>query len=172
VVRFSAEQALNHPWIKENRRPPLKVAVQGRLNNLRNYRSDPITHTVMTLIAHQSLADSNEQKMVFMELSSNHDGCLTRDDLIVNGCSEYEAEAIILRANSSQTGSLSYAEWLVASSEKKELMSLDNLKNVFDSMDVKKSGFIDTEQLAKFVDGSGPVGENLSFEQFVGSLHS
>ena len=135
--RFSAEEANNHPWIKENRRPPAKVAVQGRLDKLRNYRSDQVTHTVMTLIAHHSMADSNEQKSVFMELDSNHDGSISKTDLIEHGCSDYEAEKIISQANSSQTGKLSYTEWLVASSEKKELMSRDNLWNVFDFMDTK-----------------------------------
>ena len=74
VGRFSAQEALNHPWIKKNREVSLKeVGMVERLDNLRNYRSDQITHCVMNLIAHHRMVDSNEQKLIFMMLDDNQD---------------------------------------------------------------------------------------------------
>ena len=144
VGRFSAQEALNHPWIKKNREVSLKkVGMVERLDNLRNYHSDQITHCVMNLIAHHRMVDSNEQKLIFMMLDDNHDGTLNEDDLVKNGgCTEEDAEKIMKEANGSKSGALSYTEWLVASSDKSELMSAENLKKVFDWLDTRKKGII------------------------------
>ena len=51
-------------------------------------------------------------------------------------------------------------------------MSNENLKNVFDYLDTRKSGFINRTELLKFVDLSEPLGDELSFDQFIDLLQS
>jgi len=58
-----------------------------------------------------------------------------------------EAHKIIEQANLSQSGSLFYSEWLVATANKDELLAEENLNCVFNFFDKEKCGFVGIDEM-------------------------
>merc|ERR1712203_785421 len=78
--RYTAEQALNHDWIKNKAPKATNVSLQaGFVDNLRSFRSqNKLKKAALHIIANQLNADSIKQlRDTFMMLDENGDGQLT-----------------------------------------------------------------------------------------------
>ena len=166
--RYSAEEALCDHWIMSQKEiHEQKINPQSktmRLQNLRDFTQHPylkILHVIKTLIAHKCKRKEGEQKQIFLNLNTEQNGSisvfeLTEALLVFHedyGQALEEAHKILLQANLSQSGSLLYSEWLVASANKDELLTDENLDHVFKFFDKANSGFLGSEEMiGAFVD--------------------
>ena len=112
-------------------------------------------HVIKILIAHKCKLNSDEQKGIFMNLNTNEDGSISIVELTGalllfhgdEGSAEEEAYKILYKTNLSQSGSLNYSEWLIASANEDELLTDENLRHIFEYFDEKKTGFIGADEM-------------------------
>merc|ERR1712050_707603 len=96
--RYTAEQALNHAWIKERAPKAKDVALQsGFFDNLKGFRSHtklvkPAMYSIPNLLSEDQIKNL---KQIFMQMDGNQDGQLTaaemRDGLAKAGLQDIPA---------------------------------------------------------------------------------
>lgn len=108
--------------------------------------------------------EKDELSQIFMSLDKNGDGALTHDELLEGYCKLYgnkerainEVKYLLDVADADNNGVIDYSEFLLASANKKKLLSKGNVKQAFDLFDtVNKllfkiqdhSGFISPEEI-------------------------
>jgi calcium-dependent protein kinase len=196
--RYSAEQALNHDWIK-NKAPAAKnVSLQSSfVDNLRGFRSqNKLKKAALQIIAGQlSEGQIKNLRETFQALDNNGDGLLTsvemRDGLAKCGLKEVptDLQAILQDVDADGSGVIDYTEFLAATLDKKLYLqeqqcwsafrvfdrngdgriSLEELKHVLNSGDVSDAfAGQDMEALMKEVDTSGD-GE-IDFDEFMSMM--
>ena len=91
--------------------------------------------------------DTEEQKRVFNEIDGRNDGKITKRELVkafkeINNESlaSSEAHEIIDNAGSKGNGYIDYSEWLIASSKRRDLLSLEKLERAFDFFATLENG--------------------------------
>jgi calcium-dependent protein kinase len=196
--RYTAEQALNHDWIK-NKAPAAKnVSLQASfVDNLRGFRSqNKLKKAALQIIAGQlSEGQIKNLRETFQALDNNGDGLLTsvemRDGLAKCGLKEVptDLQAILQDVDADGSGVIDYTEFLAATLDKKLYLqeqqcwsafrvfdrngdgriSLEELKHVLNSGDVSDAfAGQDMEALMKEVDTSGD-GE-IDFDEFMSMM--
>jgi len=96
---------------------------------------------IATQLMDKKEKDSLQQ--TFMALDKNHDGKLSQEELMegytnIYGNSELakqEVDTIMKNVDADNNGYIDYSEFLIASTNKKKLLSKDNLKKAFDLFD-------------------------------------
>jgi len=196
--RFSAEQALNHGWIKDKAPQAKNVSLQsGFVDNLRGFRSqNKLKKAALQIIAGQlSEGQIKNLRETFQALDNNGDGLLTsaemRDGLAKCGLKEVpsDLQSILQDVDADGSGVIDYTEFLAATLDKKLYLqeqqcwsafrvfdrngdgriSLEELKHVLNSGDVSDAfAGQDMEALMKEVDTSGD-GE-IDFEEFMAMM--
>jgi calcium-dependent protein kinase len=164
--RCTALQALNHPWIKKNEQSQNcnteQVAV---LNNLHKFQAHTKLEQAVYLYIMTQLISNKEKddlRKVFESMDINHDGQLSKDELIEGytkiSKSRVEAEAmvneIMAEADPDGNGVLDYTEFLVATCNKKTMLSEESLLRTFKMFDDDSSGYITIDEV-KMILGCG-----------------
>jgi len=199
-TRCSAERALNDTWVKD-KAPKAKAVTLGRkmVDELRGFRMhNKLKKAAIQLIASR-LDDSAIKKLreTFTALDKDHDGRLTKDELIqgleATGIQEIpQAMTDIMNGiDSDGSGEIDYSEFLAASLDKRHYtldsavreafnffdknndgkISRDELREVFKDDDLKTAvgGASNLEKLLQEVDKNGD-GE-IDFEEFMQMMH-
>mmetsp|Transcript_38780 Transcript_38780/g.44119 ORF Transcript_38780/g.44119 Transcript_38780/m.44119 type:complete len:494 (-) Transcript_38780:360-1841(-) len=163
--RITAEQALQHPWIKENDDTTVdnKVAISG-LNKLKSFRAEQkLQQATLTYIASQlaSKDETEELKALFQSLDINGDGMLSRDEikvgygkLIGEEAAEEEVEKIFQTCDTDGSGTLDYTEFIVATLDKKAVLSKEKLESTFKMFDKDGSGSISASEITSVLGGT------------------
>jgi len=165
--RYTAEQTLNHEWIK-NKAPKAKpVTLSGNfVDKLRGFRShNKLKKAALNIIAGQ-LSEDKIQKLrdTFMSLDENGDGLLTpaelKEGLAKAGLSEIPADIqeILKDVDSDGSGVIDYTEFLAATLEKKSYDKEEVLWSAFRIFDTDGDGKITQAEL-KAVLASGDCDE-------------
>ncbi|CAK9073302.1 unnamed protein product [Durusdinium trenchii] len=136
--RFTAEQALNHIWIKEkaphSRKEPLNTT---SVSNLKNFRStNRFKKMALQVIATQLSEDKIENlRKQFLALDSNGDGMLSikeiSDGLKAAGMKDNDLKHILAGVDFDGSGSIEYKEFLAATLDKKHYLQEDALWSAF-----------------------------------------
>lgn len=192
--RYTAEQALNHVWVK-NKAPkaqdlPLCV---GLVSNLRAFRShNKFKRTVLHVIASQ-LGENQIKSLrdAFMKLDNNGDGLLTaqeiKEGLGKAGFEEIppDLQQIMEEVDSDGNGMIDYTEFLAATLDRKTYLQEDvcwaafrifdrdgdgkisksEIINVLGDGDVRSLQMRDIVELMNDIDGNGD-GE-IDFKEFM-----
>merc|ERR1711920_860707 len=137
--RFTAEQALNHDWIKNKAPKAANVNLQSQfVQNLQNFRGhDKMKKAALNVIA-VNLEDKQimELRNTFTSLDQNGDGLLTAKEM--------------------RTGM-----------QKAGLTNIPNLEKIFEEMDIDGSGIIDyTEFIAACLDKETYMQEDVCWSAF------
>lgn len=193
--RHTAEQALNHVWVK-NKAPKaenVNLNSSGLVANLRGFRSqNKLKKAALHVIASQ-LGESQIKALrdTFMALDNNGDGLLTvnelKEGLAKAGLKEIPADLqqIMEEVDSDGSGVIDYTEFLAATLDKKVYMSedvcwqafrifdrdgdgkisQDEIKEVLKDSDVQNAAAKDMAELLADIDKNGD-GE-IDFEEFM-----
>jgi calcium-dependent protein kinase len=145
--RISSVNALNHIWFsKEIKQSSELKSTVNVMQNLQEFRS----HTKMEQAVYMYITthlisnkEKTELRVVFESMDTNHDGQLSKDELIEGytkiSNNRLEAEAIVedilQTADPDGNGFIDYTEFLVATANKKNMLSDEKLKATFDMFD-------------------------------------
>merc|ERR1712048_182725 len=155
--RYTAEQALNHEWIKNKAPKASNVALSsGIVDNLRGFRSqNKLKKAALHIIANQLDADSIKQlRDTFMMLDENGDGQLTvkemKDGIQKAGLKEVppDLQQIMEEVDSDGSGVIDYTEFLAATLDKKMYTQEEVCWQAFRVFDKNGDGNISKEEIA------------------------
>jgi len=156
--RFTAEQALNHEWIKNKAPKAAAVSLEGNfVDNLRGFRStNKLKKAALHVIAGQ-LSESEIKKLrdIFISMDKNGDGSITISELKQaiekSGLKEIPADLqqILEGIDSDGSGQIDYTEFLAATLDKKAYEKEEVLWSAFRVFDANNDGNISKDELEK-----------------------
>ena len=172
--RYSAKQALSHPWITKHRRNKIldKNKLSEVVTNLRNYSAKlKLQQLTLAYIVHNltSKEDCEFLREVFIIFDESGSGKLTKDQLIKglnNILSPEESEKEVNRLMSiidvDGNGFIEYEEFLRAGLNKEKIITKENLETSFKLYDINKRGKINAKELGMVLgQGDDNHGENV-----------
>ena len=165
--RYSARQALEHPWIKKNKNKHHIVSsqtLQHIVNNVKKYSAThKLQQATLAYIVHNLIRkeDTDHLRAVFIYFDNNGDGRLTRDEL-VKGLnmvlpleeSEKEVNRVMKVIDVDGNGFIEFEEFLRAGLDKDKILTEDNLKVAFKLFDINTRNKVSPIEL-KQVLGNG-----------------
>jgi calcium-dependent protein kinase len=177
--RYSAKQALSHPWIVNHRRN--KVLDKAKLNeivvNLRNYSAKlKLQQLTLAYIVHNltSKEDCEFLREVFIIFDESGSGKLTKDQLIKGlniVLSQEESEKEVNRLMSiidvDGNGFIEYEEFLRAGLNKEKIITKENLETSFKLYDINKRGKINAQELGKVLGQGDDIYEDKVWQELI-----
>ena len=164
--RFTAEQALNHVWIRKTAPKAIDAPLeQAHVDNLKNFRhQNKLKQAALHIIA-QQMPDSeiSNLKNIFTAIDKNGDGSLTVAE-IMDGIEKsgmrveqlpFDLKEVIASIDSNASGVIDYTEFIAATLEKKKYMREDRLWSAFKVFDIDGNGTISKAELHKILNGGG-----------------
>ena len=148
--RPSAVQCLEHPWFDilnspmNNTHGPSSPAFKDALSNMKKFTAKWKLQqaTLAYMVLH--LTSSEEQGgllKIFQSLDKNGDGVLSRDEIreaystYWEDIEESKLDAIMENLDIDNSGFIDYTEFVIASMNKKKVLSKHNLEIAFDMFD-------------------------------------
>eukprot|EP00746_Dinoflagellata_sp_MGD_P158868 gnl/MRDRNA2_/MRDRNA2_86576_c0_seq17.p1 gnl/MRDRNA2_/MRDRNA2_86576_c0~~gnl/MRDRNA2_/MRDRNA2_86576_c0_seq17.p1 ORF type:complete len:505 (+),score=116.36 gnl/MRDRNA2_/MRDRNA2_86576_c0_seq17:88-1602(+) len=160
--RYTAEQSMNHVWIKNKAPKAQAVPLQASLvDNLKGFRStNKLKKAALHVIAGQ-LDESaiKNLRSVFLQLDDNGDGLLSvqemRDGLTKAGLKEIppDLQQIMEQVDSDGSGVIDYTEFLAATLDKKAYLQEDVCWSAFRVFDRNGDGKISMAELEQCLAG-------------------
>jgi calcium-dependent protein kinase len=155
--RYTAEQSLNHEWIKNTAPKAANVSLQNSnmVDNLRSFRSqNKLKKAALHIIAGQLNEDQIKQlRDVFMALDENGDGLLTsnemKEGLQKAGLKEIppDLQQIMEDVDADGSGVIDYTEFLAATLDRRMYVQEDVCWAAFRVFDRNGDGQISEEEL-------------------------
>jgi calcium-dependent protein kinase len=139
--RLSAEEALNHPWIKNMASLPNKKFSEQQYKNLKKFRdSERLKKAVLHYMASQmSAKESHSLDELFMCLDVNGDGRLSVEEFkkgLSGVKSEEEVKSIIEAIDVDQNGYVDYNEFVAATMDASVFLNEKKILHAFNLFDV------------------------------------
>jgi calcium-dependent protein kinase len=171
--RYTAIKALNHPWLQNGREDTVSSEeTKELLNNLSQYNAQyKLQQASLTYIVSQLVTNKEKEQLqkVFIALDKDKDGKVSKEDLI-QGFNEYfgddypakeQVEAIMDQIDIDGNGYIDLTEFVIATINKKNLLSEERLMAAFNVFDQDKNGSISVDEVKNVLsDGSDiPNGE-------------
>lgn len=156
--RFTAEQALNHEWIKNKAPKAAAVSLEGNfVSNLQGFRStNKLKKAALHVIATQlSETEIKALREIFSAMDVNGDGSVTvqelRQGIEKAGLKEIPADlqSILEGIDSDGSGQIDYTEFLAATLDKKAYEKEEVLWAAFRVFDANNDGNISKDELEK-----------------------
>jgi calcium-dependent protein kinase len=180
VDRPTAEEALKHPWIVENRiaaserlkqRKSVNERAMDALFNLERFNAqNKLKQATCAFIAGQLVLKEEKQKIdeLFRALDINSNGRLTKDDVRIGYKELFGKELgdetlddMFRRVDYDNTGFIEYSEFVIASMNEKQLLSNDKLRHAFNMFDGDGSGSISKDELIEVLSFFQAVDDSL-----------
>lgn len=164
-ARPSAAEVLSDCWfLKEDSKEDEdlnKKQLESTLKNLKSFKAEQkLLQAVLAFFAYHGALKDEEAKLmeVFKQLDLNGDGELQREE-ILNGYMKVfemgeedarnEANKIMEALDIDHNNSISYTEFILATMNKKQVITEERIKEAFDLFDKDKNGSISLEEIKK-----------------------
>jgi calcium-dependent protein kinase len=160
--RYTADQALNHLWVKNKAPRSQNVPLEGsQLDNLRSFKANNRLKKAALQVIAQQLPDAEIEnlKKIFMSIDKNGDGQLTVQEMVEglhkSGLQTIPEELTELMKSVDADGSgvIDYTEFIAATLDKKKYIQEDRLWAAFRVFDVDGSGKITKQELQQVLTG-------------------
>ena len=161
--RISAEDALNHPWFKENKAKELYNQIKDEntlkklINNLKNYKSDSvIQETALAYLVHNfpQMKDVVNACKLFNQIDTSGDGKITQAELlkglqkkIKSDTLEEDVAKIYKNIDMDNNGYIEYEEFVRAAVSKERFLNENILRFAFRYFDKDDSGEITFDEI-------------------------
>jgi calcium-dependent protein kinase len=144
--RFTALEALGHSWFKKFETSEMSQNAIDIMNNLKAFHTTTKLEQAVCLYISSLFLNEKERKLLqdtFYSMDTNHDGKLSREELIegytkLNGSQEDAikiAAQILEEADPDGNGFIEYTEFIMAASNKKNIMTEEKLETAFRMFD-------------------------------------
>ena len=163
--RISAQEALNHPWFKEQQSKELyneilnEKVVDKLLTNLKKYKKNSILQeTALAYLVHNfpQMRDVINACKLFNQIDVNGDGKITEHELYKSLCTKIKSDTLeddvreifqVLDMN--DDGYIEYEEFVRAAVSKEKFMGNNVLRFAFRFFDKDNSGVITFKEIEK-----------------------
>ena len=175
--RISAQDALNHPWFKEQKSKELYNEIQDEkiveklLNNLKKYKKNSIIQeTSLAFLVHNfpQMKDVINACKLFNQLDLNGDGKITEHELYKFLCHRINSDTldddireIYNKLDMDNDGYIQYEEFVRAAVSKEKFLGENVLKFAFGFFDKDNSGKITFNEIAEVYEKSIPDKKNV-----------
>ena len=175
--RFSAEQALNHPWFKENKSQELynkindNETIKNLIENLKNYkRTSVIQETALAYLVHHfpQIKDVINSCKLFNQIDKSGDGKITKAELVKGLSERYKCKTLEKDVNEifknldmDNNGYIGYEEFVRAAVSKEYFVKDNVLRFAFRYFDKDDSGEITFDEIEKLFAQSIPDKKNV-----------
>lgn len=167
--RISAEDAIQHPWIKEAVAEIDSTAANHALGNLKTFRSgQKLKVAAASYIGSQLISKSEKEKLgqIFKALDANGDGKLSKEE-IMDGYEEHfgkllnedEVDQLFEDVDTDKSGFIDYSEFIVATMSQKKNLSEEKLTAAFKLFDTDGNGTISPTELKDVLSSSGQISD-------------
>jgi calcium-dependent protein kinase len=157
-MRFTSEEAFNHPWIqRQKRKEDAEIVINPEvIANMRNYiDSVNFKRTTLTLIASRIPEDQIKAlRDAFGRFDTDGDGKLTIDELkagvhLIKDCTltEKDVDQAMAIMDSNKNGFIDYTEFIAACLQSYTYLKENHLKTAFSYFDKDGSGTISIDEL-------------------------
>ena len=161
--RITAEDALNHPWFKENKAKELYNQIKDEntlkklINNLKNYKSDSvIQETALAYLVHNfpQMKDVVNACKLFNQMDISGDGKISQAELlkglqkkIKSDTLEQDVATIYKNIDMDNNGYIEYEEFVRAAVSKERFLNENILRFAFRYFDKDDSGEITFDEI-------------------------
>ena len=170
--RFTAEQALNHPWFKENKSQELynkindSETMKNLILNLKSYkRTSVIQETALAYLVHHfpQIKDVINSCKLFNQMDKSGDGKITKAELLKGLSERYKSktleqdvDAIYKNLDMDNNGYIGYEEFVRAAVSKEYFIKDNVLRFAFRYFDKDDSGEITFDEIENLFTQSIP----------------
>ena len=163
--RLSAEQALNHPWFKENKSKLLfhqindDSIIEKLINNLKNYKNISILQKIsMAYLIHNypQMKDVINACKLFNRIDEDDDCRINKEELLEglkikynSNVKQEDVEQIFKNLDLNNNGYIDYEEFVSASVNKRKFMNKNVLMLAYKFFDKNDSGEITFDEIEK-----------------------
>jgi len=168
--RYSAEQALHDPWLLKmtsDEHADKAVALKA-LKHLKSFRADSKLQEAVWMYLVNYVASCEEKTNLlktFEDLDENHDGQLSREELISgykkimgnNADVEKEVDIIMCKVDTNHSGAIDYSEFVMAAINRQQVLSKENLDTVFKIFDKDGDGYLDVKEIREIFNGNAKM---------------
>lgn len=163
ATRPTAQEALRDPWFQaEGYFSSHDVAKfqDDCVNSFRQWalRSKLQRSIMYSMVAFAPLHNHSmeQSRVAFLAASKDASGCVTREDFakVFRGRqSDLAIDGLFSTVNSSQSGQISYSEWLAAGAPQAWYDHPEYMRRAFDTLDANRRGYIDATDLCRVLPG-------------------
>ncbi len=156
--RISAEEALEHTWIKSNGAVSVDAkSAENALNALQGFRAEQkLKQAAYSFIASQLISKSEKERLakIFKAIDKNGDGKLSKEE-ILEGYEEHfgkhldedELDNLFGSVDIDGSGFIDYSEFIMATMNEKKNISEEKLKASFKTFDKDGNGTISHDEV-------------------------
>lgn len=168
--RYSAAEALGHQWMQSGREDTVtSEETRELLNSLSQYNAQyKLQQASLTFIVSQLVTNKEKEQLqkVFIALDSDKDGKVSREDL-VRGFRSYfgdtypaedQISAIMAQTDIDNSGYIDLTEFVIATIDKKVLLSKERLMAAFNLFDQDGNGSISADEVRCVLGNGAGIG--------------
>ncbi|OMJ75498.1 hypothetical protein SteCoe_25347 [Stentor coeruleus] len=161
--RYTAKQALEHPWIRVNgcQRTDDKV-LKKTLTRMLSITKKPKLKEVFQIFILGQVQENNQElkhlESVFLELDEDRNGVISRSELTDRLCMDMnlvdalkEVERIWKLVDNDGSGNIDYTEFLRAALQEESYVCKENLRKAFYYFDKDRSDTIEKQELMSWL---------------------